>query len=122
MVFAMKALRRLTVRAALPDQLAPLGEIVANLRWSWHPETQDVFASINPALWTEVNHDPVRLLGEVSPERLAEFVMVECETTFETAGQVRSLCLPRSPFAKRANEWQSVLFGNFFEQKIGQRC
>ena len=67
----MKALRRLTVRAALPAQLAALGEIVANLRWSWHPESLDLLESVDPELWAESNGDPARLLGGVSTDRLA---------------------------------------------------
>ncbi len=43
-----------------------------NLRWSWHPASLDLFASVDPQVWRAVDHDPVRLLGEVSPERLAE--------------------------------------------------
>jgi starch phosphorylase len=68
----MKALRRLTVRAALPGQLAPLGEIVANLRWSWHPESLDLLESVDPELWAESNGDPSKLLGGVNTERLAQ--------------------------------------------------
>ncbi|MFL6072292.1 MAG: alpha-glucan family phosphorylase [Mycobacteriales bacterium] len=67
----MRALRRLTVRAALPESLAPLGELVSNLRWCWHPETLELFESIDPDLWREVGHDPVKLLGAVDPERLS---------------------------------------------------
>jgi len=67
----MKALRRLTVRAALPAQLAALGEIVSNLRWSWHPESLDLLESVDPELWAESNGDPARLLGGVSTDRLA---------------------------------------------------
>ncbi|UQX89908.1 alpha-glucan family phosphorylase [Jatrophihabitans telluris] len=67
----MKALRRLTVRAALPEQLAPLGEIVANLRWSWHPDSLDLLESVDPELWADCNGDPARLLGGVSTDRLA---------------------------------------------------
>ncbi|MCW2539155.1 MAG: alpha-glucan phosphorylase [Frankiales bacterium] len=66
----MKALRRLTVRAALPEQLAPLGEIVANLRWSWHPESQDLFEAVDPEVWEACHGDPARLLGAVSTDRL----------------------------------------------------
>jgi starch phosphorylase len=66
----MKALRRLTVRAALPDQLAPLGEIVSNLRWSWHPDSLDLLESVDPDLWAESNGDPAKLLGGVSNDRL----------------------------------------------------
>ncbi len=68
----MRALRRFTVRLALPQPLAPLGELVMNLRWSWHPQSLDLFRSVDPATWDAVGQDPVRLLGEVSPERLAE--------------------------------------------------
>ena len=63
----MRALRRFTVRAKLPEPLAPLSELVLNLRWSWHPETLDLFESVEPTVWRECRHDPVRLLGGVSP-------------------------------------------------------
>ncbi|MBC7373740.1 MAG: alpha-glucan family phosphorylase [Frankiales bacterium] len=68
----MRALRRFTVRLALPQPLAPLSELVMNLRWSWHPQSLDLFRSVDPLTWEAVEHDPVRLLGEVSPARLAE--------------------------------------------------
>jgi starch phosphorylase len=66
----MRALRRLTVRASLPAPLAPLGELVMNLRWSWHTESLDLFASVDPVVWEEVGGDPVRLLAEVPRDRL----------------------------------------------------
>ncbi|MGN9785683.1 alpha-glucan family phosphorylase [Nonomuraea sp. ZG12] len=68
----MRAIRRFTVRTVLPAELAALGELVHNLRWSWHPETLDLFAEVDPGLWEQVGHDPVALLGAVSHERLAE--------------------------------------------------
>src|SRR5690349_1090445 len=60
------------VRTVLPEPLAALGDLVTNLRWSWHQPTQDLFSAVDPRLWEEVGHDPVRLLGEVTQERLAE--------------------------------------------------
>ncbi|GAA0575806.1 alpha-glucan family phosphorylase [Actinomadura livida] len=66
----MKAIRRFTVRTVLPEPLRQLEELVLNLRWSWHHETLDLFRAVDPALWQAVHHDPVRLLGEVAPERL----------------------------------------------------
>jgi glycogen phosphorylase len=68
----VRALRRFTVRLALPEPLAPLAELVMNLRWSWHPRSLDLFESVDPATWQAVGQDPVRLLGEVAPERLQE--------------------------------------------------
>ncbi|MBA2308480.1 MAG: alpha-glucan family phosphorylase [Pseudonocardiales bacterium] len=68
----MKALRRFTVRAQLPEPLTPLQQLATNLRWSWHPPTQDLFAALDPAAWQQAGGDPVRLLGEVSSRRLDE--------------------------------------------------
>ncbi|MGH3563764.1 MAG: alpha-glucan family phosphorylase, partial [Mycobacterium sp.] len=68
----MKALRRFTVRAHLPERLATLEQLSINLRWSWEQPTQDLFAAIDPDLWEQCGHDPVALLGAVSPARLDE--------------------------------------------------
>jgi starch phosphorylase len=67
----VRAIRRFTVRTVVPANLEALEELALNLRWSWDPATRDLFASIDPALWGATT-DPVRLLGEVSAERLAE--------------------------------------------------
>jgi starch phosphorylase len=68
----VKAIRRFTVRSILPESLVGLEELSLNLRWSWHPETTDLFASMDPQLWHRCGRDPVRLLGEISADRLAE--------------------------------------------------
>ncbi|MFD4550745.1 alpha-glucan family phosphorylase [Streptomyces sp. NPDC058466] len=68
----MKAIRRLTVRPVLPEALHPLSDLARNLRWSWHAETRDLFQSVDPERWAASDGDPVRLLGSVSPGRLAE--------------------------------------------------
>ncbi|MDD7942121.1 alpha-glucan family phosphorylase [Actinomycetospora lutea] len=68
----MKALRRFSVRAQLPAALAPLQELATNLRWTWHGPTQDLFATVDETAWRSTGGDPVRLLGEVRPQRLAE--------------------------------------------------
>ncbi|QCB51845.1 glycosyltransferase family 1 protein [Rhodococcus sp. PAMC28707] len=68
----MKALRRFTVRAHLPERLNALAELSTNLRWSWHPPTQQLFEEIDPALWVELDRDPIALLGAVAPKRLEE--------------------------------------------------
>jgi len=68
----VRAIRRFTVRPVLPDRLAAIGDLVHNLRWSWHPETQDLFAAIDPDAWEACGHDPVRLLGQISVDRLEE--------------------------------------------------
>ncbi len=71
----MKALRRFTVRTHLPERLAALERLSVNLRWSWDKPTQDLFAAIDEALWTQSGGDPVELLGVVSPARLDELAV-----------------------------------------------
>jgi starch phosphorylase len=73
----VKALRRFTVRAHLPERLAALEQLSTNLRWSWDKPTQDLFASIDPALWAHCGCDPVALLGVVSPSRLDQLALDE---------------------------------------------
>ncbi|MFC9889803.1 glycosyltransferase family 1 protein [Streptomyces pilosus] len=68
----MKAIRRFTVRPVLPESLRPLSDLARNLRWSWHAGTRDLFRSVDPERWAAAGGDPVRLLGSVAPERLAE--------------------------------------------------
>ena len=68
----MRAIRRFTVRTVLPEALAPLGELALNLRWCWHPETQDLFRAIDRETWEAVGNDPVALLGALPPARLEE--------------------------------------------------
>ena len=73
----MKALRRFTVRPQLPPPLQPLGALIRNLRWSWHPASQDLFADIDRQLWARFEGDPLKLLGAVSVSRLEELAADE---------------------------------------------
>ena len=73
----MKALRRFTVRPQLPPPLQPLGALIRNLRWSWHPASQDLFADIDRQLWHKFEGDPLKLLGAVSVSRLEELATDE---------------------------------------------
>ncbi|MGK5627908.1 alpha-glucan family phosphorylase [Streptomyces sp. URMC 123] len=68
----MKAIRRFSVRPVLPEPLRPLSELARNLRWSWHPETRELFQAVDPDGWQAAGGDPVRVLGAVPAARLAE--------------------------------------------------
>ena len=68
----MKALRSFAVRASLPESLNALESIAMNLRWTWVPQAIDLFRWVDPDAWERSEHDPVRMLGMVSPERFAE--------------------------------------------------
>jgi starch phosphorylase len=53
-----------------PAPIAGLGDIAMNLAWSWNRDARDLFARVDPVLWSQTRDDPVRLLQEVDPSRL----------------------------------------------------
>ena len=68
----MRASHVFSVGSALPEVLAPLEEIVANLRWSWHVPSAELFRWIDPELWESTGRNPAALLDRVSAARLLE--------------------------------------------------
>ncbi len=83
----MRAIRRLTVRPVLPEPLQELTDLAGNLRWSWHSPTQELFRSMDPQLWEDSKHDPSRLLGLISSDRLGE--LAADESFLESLRQLR---------------------------------
>jgi starch phosphorylase len=67
----VRAIRRFTVRVTLPQPLAPLHDLMLNLRWSWHQPTVELFKSIDPAGWGASGGDPVAMLSSMRPAQLA---------------------------------------------------
>lgn len=66
----MPKIRSFTVLPALPDTLKGLGTIARNVFWSWNPEFEKLFRRVDNNLWTACGHNPVKLLGAISQERL----------------------------------------------------
>ena len=44
--------------------------LAGNLWWSWHPEVVNLFRDLDPIRWRQLDHNPIALLKEFSPERL----------------------------------------------------
>ncbi|MFG0328710.1 MAG: alpha-glucan family phosphorylase [Phycisphaerales bacterium] len=63
-------IRSFRVVPALPEPLAPLLDIAHNLWWTWNPDAISLFVRLDPDLWSKFNHNPVKLLGHVSQDRL----------------------------------------------------
>ncbi|MDX2149433.1 MAG: alpha-glucan family phosphorylase [Bryobacteraceae bacterium] len=68
----MKPVRVFAVTPALPAALEPLHSIALNLRWSWTHEAIELFRRLDRDLWEETYHNPVKLLGCISQQRLQE--------------------------------------------------
>jgi starch phosphorylase len=54
---------------ALYDKCLSLAK---NLWWSWHPEVVNLFRDLDPVKWRKVDHNPIVMLSEMTPEQLAE--------------------------------------------------
>jgi len=46
--------------------------LAKNLWWSWHPEVVNLFRDLDPVKWRKVDHNPIVLFAEMTPEQLAE--------------------------------------------------
>ncbi|HZD38580.1 MAG TPA: alpha-glucan family phosphorylase [Actinomycetes bacterium] len=60
----MRPLHRFTVLPTVPKPLEPLSVLARNLRWTWHPPVQELFAAMDPAGWEASGHNPLRMLNE----------------------------------------------------------
>ena len=63
----MKVYGRMTVFPVMPPRINRLYELAYNLWWSWRPEARLLYSTLDPVLWEQVGHNPVRFLSEVNP-------------------------------------------------------
>ena len=47
-----------------------LRELARNLWWTWQPNVISLFRELDPALWREIDHNPVEFLKRIPPEQL----------------------------------------------------
>ncbi|HET7640890.1 MAG TPA: DUF3417 domain-containing protein, partial [Ktedonobacteraceae bacterium] len=50
----------MTVFPIMPSRISRLYELAYNLWWSWHPEALALYRELDPDLWEEAGHNPVR--------------------------------------------------------------
>ena len=63
---------RLMVESSVPERLQPLEALTKNLWWSWYDPARQLFESINPELWNEVDRNPIELIDRLSLKTLRE--------------------------------------------------
>ncbi len=66
----MKTIRTFVVEPSLPEKLKPLKRIAYNVWWSWDHDATELFRRLDRDLWEETGHNPVKMLGKISQERL----------------------------------------------------
>jgi glycogen phosphorylase len=68
----VKVFGRMTVFPTMPSRISRLYELAYNLWWSWHPEALALYRELDPRLWEDAGHNPVRFLSEVQPQFLEQ--------------------------------------------------
>ena len=66
----MNILGTLSVFPHIPERIQRLHELADNLWWSWNPDAQALYATLNVSLWDSLAHNPVKFLREVSQKSL----------------------------------------------------
>lgn len=68
--------QNITQQTLVLDELSPQSlyakcrTLAQNLWWSWHPEVTNLFRDLDPIRWRQLDHNPIALLAEFTPERL----------------------------------------------------
>jgi len=70
----VKVFGRMTVFPTMPSRISRLYELAYNLWWSWHPEALALYRELDPKLWEDTGHNPVRFLSEVQSQYLEQAV------------------------------------------------
>src|SRR5262245_65440435 len=55
----------------IPERIQRLEELAYNLKWSWDYRARLLFKRLDPQLWKNTQHNPVKLLNEIAVQRLS---------------------------------------------------
>jgi hypothetical protein len=72
-----RSFRTFTVLPSIPDRLKALTKLAYNLWWCWHADAAALFRRIDPALFTKLDHSPIRLGYAIEQKRLVELTTDE---------------------------------------------
>src|SRR4051812_8104032 len=92
-------------RSPLVDKLWALSR---NLWWSWQPNVISLFRQLDPALWRQLDHNPVEFLKRIAPEQIdQQAAAMALESRIDYA--VRRL----AEYLKNTDSWGSIYAGLF---------
>lgn len=108
-------IRAFRVIPSLPDALQSLLRIARNLWWTWSPDAIALFVRLDPEAWSKSKHNPVRMLGSVSQERLEEAARDESflHEINRVATRLDQHCTRNGWFAKQFPEEKDAVVAYF---------
>src|SRR4051794_19060385 len=75
--FTSPTIKTFLVYPDVPPPLQPLMEMAHNFWWVWNADAVEMFKRLDRKLWEDIYHNPVKLLGTISQEKLAAAAMDE---------------------------------------------
>jgi len=64
--------RRPVIKPVNPGLAGRLEALARNLRWTWNPAAQNLFAAIDPAMWVALDCNPLKLIKGASAFRMQQ--------------------------------------------------
>src|SRR3989454_189097 len=102
---------------ALPERIAGLAAVAANLSWSWNRNARALFRMLDPALWRRTQHNPIELLRRVDPARLAR-----CAADPEFLSLYDAVVVAAAQDATSAGTWFATAYPELVKQPIAYFC
>lgn len=62
----------ISLESKMPEKLKRLPDLADNLWWSWNLDARILFKRLDVTLWRSTQHNPKRMLHDISPEKLEE--------------------------------------------------
>ena len=117
----MKPFRTYTIVPRLPAELERLRELAYNLRWAWNHDTIALFRRLDPDLWNETNHNPVKMLGRIEQAALQEasqdvIFLAHLNRVYE---DFRAYLDSASPWYRRAHPSEPTPLVAYFSAEFG---
>src|SRR5271154_3928472 len=109
-------IRTFQVFPDVPDLLAPLLELAKNLWWVWNPDAVELFRRLDRKLWEQVYHNPVKMLGSIAQEKLAQAAADE--------GYIAHMNRVHAAFRKNLDDkgWYATKHARSEERRVGKEC
>jgi starch phosphorylase len=73
----MHNIQLFNVAPAIPEALQFLEVLARNLWWSWKPGATDLFRRIDPQLWKDTGHNPLRFFSRIPQKRFEALTQTE---------------------------------------------
>src|SRR5437660_12724370 len=84
----------------IPERIERLEDLAYNLKWSWGYRARLQFKRLDPDLWKNTQHNPVKLLRTIDPPRL---ITAARDPDFLREYEVTMKSLDRA--TRRADKW-----------------